>query len=231
MPPTTLITGANRGIGLEFARQLRGRGYNVIGTARRESDTTDLAEHAHRIEAVDVADASSIAAFAERLVGTPIDLLINSAGVFLDRYRSLRTLDAEAMIETYRINSVGPLLITNALLPNLTASDAGESRVVVISSAMGSIELARERGAADSYGYRGSKSAVNMHTALMGHELREDRVACIAIHPGWVRTRMGTDAAALSTEESVTSMLKTIESVTLEDTGSYYNYDGSRLPN
>ena len=120
---TVVITGANRGIGLEYARQFKAKGYTVIGTARKPAEAGDLKAVADRVEALDVADPASIAAFAERLEGTPVDILVNNAGIFPREDVTLDKVDFDAFERTLAVNTFGPLRVTRALMPNLQAGD------------------------------------------------------------------------------------------------------------
>ena len=121
-PPTVLITGANRGIGLELARVFAAKGYTVIGTARDPADAKDLSAVADRVEPLDVTDAASVAALASRLQGVPIDILVNNAGVFDRKDVTIDKVDFVMMEQTFAVNTLGPLRVTQALLPNLRAS-------------------------------------------------------------------------------------------------------------
>ncbi|MBX3373137.1 MAG: SDR family oxidoreductase [Phycisphaeraceae bacterium] len=221
-----LITGANRGIGLEFARQLAADGWTVIGTARAPADAVDLAATGARVEALDVADPASVEALAKRLDGTPIDLLINNAGRGASpRSGKLSGIDFDAVRDVIAVNTIGPMRVTQALLPNL---QAGAGKLIVsISSRLASVELNTNAG---YYGYRESKTALNMFMRSLAAELKPDGFRCIAISPGWVRTDMGGPEATLSPEQSVGGMLRVLSTLTIDDSGGYFSYDGSRLP-
>lgn len=221
-----LITGANRGIGLEFARQLAADGWTVIGTARTPADATDLAATGARVEALDVADPASVEALANRLDGMPIDLLINNAGRGASpRSGKLSGIDFDAVRDVIAVNTIGPMRVTQALLPNL---QAGAGKLIVsISSRLASVELNTSAG---YYGYRESKTALNMFMRSLAAELKPDGFRCIAISPGWVRTDMGGPEATLSPEQSVGGMLRVLSTLTIDDSGGYFSYDGGRLP-
>ena len=163
--PTVLVTGANRGIGLEYARQLSDKGYRVIGTARDPAKANELAAIADRVEALDVADAASVAALAKRLEGEAIDILINNAGFFDRTDVSLDKVDFELLQQTLAINTVGPLRVIQALMPNLRL---GQRKLIVsMSSQLGSIEQSNGRW----YGYRTSKAALNQINKSLSAEL------------------------------------------------------------
>jgi len=221
---TVLVTGANRGIGLALARQFRSAGYSVIGTARNPEEAKELAALGARVEALDVADAASVRAFAERLKGQPIDILINNAGVSR-RGETLESIDFDAVERTIAVNTIGPMRVTQALLPNLKL---GSGKVIAsISSRLASIELNASGG---YYGYRESKSALNQFMRTLAAEFKGDGFICVALSPGWVRTDMGGSAAPLSPEESAAGLLKVISSLTPAQNGAFLGQDGAVLP-
>jgi len=219
-----LVTGANRGLGLEFVKQLQETGYEVIGTARSPGKANDLKATGARVEQLDVASAESVEALATRLKGIPIEMLINNAGMLNRTDSSLDSLDFDVMERTFQVNSLGPLRVTQALLPNL---QAGEKKTIVnISSIMGSIELS----GGGSYSYRTSKTALNQINKIISAELDSQGFTSVVIHPGWVRTDMGGSGATLAIPESISAILKVIDGLTIKDTGKFYNYDGKELP-
>jgi NAD(P)-dependent dehydrogenase (short-subunit alcohol dehydrogenase family) len=221
---TVLITGANRGIGLEFARQLAAKGHTVIGTARKPERAAELKDLGVRVEQLDVTDPGSVTALAARLDGTTIDILINNAGIFDRTDTSLENIDFGQMEKTLAVNTLGPLRVAQALLPNLEAG--GRKTIVNISSRLGSITHASGRW----YSYRASKAALNMATKLMSQDLEDRGFLCVVLHPGWVRTDLGGSNATYSTEESVTGMLKVIGELTSEQNGGYFDLTGEALP-
>jgi len=221
---TVLVTGANRGIGLEFATQLKAAGYKVIGTARKPAEATDLKALGLRVEQLDVTDAASVAALAERLQGEPIDLLINNAGVGGLRANSFRETDFEDMAWTFNVNSAGPMRVTQGLLDNLVA---GQGKTIVhISSIMGSIE--NNRGG--YYAYRSSKTALNMLNSSLAAELGREGFTCVVMHPGWVKTRMGGESAPVEPKDSIAGMLKVIQGLKPADNGRFLDYQGQTVP-
>lgn len=222
-----LIIGASRGIGLELARQLaEDADREVIGTVRAEADAGPLRGAGCRVELCDIAEEASVRGLASALAGSAVDVLVNNAGIFPDRGKGLEELDAESTVRAFRVNTVGPLLATRALLPNL---ESGERKLVInITSTMGSI--GRASGSASNYAYRASKAALNMCTVLMAGELRPRGIACVATHPGWVRTDMGGEQAAISTDESVRTMLETWSRLSADDSGRVLDTDGTDLP-
>lgn len=221
---TVVVTGANRGIGLEYARQFKAKGYTVIGTARSPSEAEDLKAVADRVEALDVADPASVAAFAERLRGTPVDILVNNAGIFPREDVTLDKVDFDAFERTLAVNTFGPLRVTQALLPNLRAGD--RKTVVGMSSGLGSIERSNGRW----YAYRSSKSALNQINKILSEEFREEGFIFTVVHPGWVRTDMGGENATYSPQESVAGLIAVIEGLGPEDNGRFYDFQGEPIP-
>ena len=224
--PTYLITGANRGLGLEFARQLSTRKdeTRIIATAREVEKATDLSRLVHDVIPLDVADPRSIERLPDLIKDRPIDILINNAGIG-SKSNSIEKLDHEELARVFSVNSVGPMLVTRALLPNLRA---GQRKTVFnISSQLGSIT---NNHGGSSYGYRASKAALNMLTVSLSNELKKDGFTCVVAHPGWVQTDMGGPNATLKPEESISALLKVIDGLKPDDTGKFFNYDGKTLP-
>lgn len=223
---TVLITGANRGLGLEFARQYQAAGWTVIATAREPKGANELRAIGKdiRIEALDVADPASIAALATTLKDVPIDLLINNAGIS-GGGRSLSEINPDEYERVLQVNTIGPMRVTQALLPNLKA---GEGKMIVsISSGLGSITQNTRGG---NYAYRESKAALNMFMRTLAAELKGDGFICIAMSPGWVQTDMGGPNAQLTPEQSITGMRKVMDGLKPEDTGKFWNHDGEIVP-
>jgi NAD(P)-dependent dehydrogenase (short-subunit alcohol dehydrogenase family) len=222
MAQTYFVTGSNRGLGLEFVRQLSARGDVVIGTAR-EVGRAD-AEHGAAIVPLELTDPKSIEAIGSHVGDRGIDVLINNAGVS-SQTRTLADITMEEMQRVFAVNSIAPMLVTRALLPNLRK---GKRRVVLtISSQLGSI--ANNTGGS-TYAYRASKTAVNQLTVSMHHELKGEGFTCVVAHPGWVQTDMGGPDAPLTPPESVAHLIKLIDKLTEADGGKFFNYDGSILP-
>lgn len=218
-----LITAANRGIGLEFARQLAAAGESVIATARPDADTSDLEQLDVRLERLDVSDSASVAALVEKLGSEPIDVLINNAG-FYPKGGALGELDADSMLEAFNVNSLGALRVTQALLPSLRLGDA--KKVVHITSKMGSMS---DNGSGGSYAYRMSKAALNMFNTSLAIDLADEGFCCALLHPGWVQTRMGGGGAPITVEESVAGLRNVISSLTSDQSGSFFDYAGERI--
>ncbi|HEX8527272.1 SDR family oxidoreductase [Allosphingosinicella sp.] len=219
--PTILVTGAGRGLGLEFARQYAGDGWQVISTVRDPAGAAELERLGVRIETLDMLDPAALAAFPERL-GAPLDLFIANAGVSGPQ----RIETAEAAGEWQRVhavNAVAPTLLAGALLPLVAAA---QGKMVAITSRMGSI--------ADSSGgylaYRASKAALNAAWRALALSLAKQPVTLALLHPGWVRTDMGGPSAPLPLAESVSAMRRVIASLAPEQSGAFLDYRGDPLP-
>lgn len=218
------VTGANRGIGLELVRKLIAKGATVIATVRERAAGLELVETGARVLELDVTDPNSIDALASKLGDTPIDVLINNAGVS-STSKLLTDCRAPELARVFCVNATGPVLVAGALLPLLRRG--GRRLIVNISSQLASIQ---NNNGGSSYGYRASKAALNMLTVSMANELRPEGFTCICMHPGWVKTRMGGDQAPMSVEQSARCILDQCDRFTPADSGSFRNYDGSTLP-
>lgn len=218
---TYLITGTNRGIGYEYCRQLQQRGDTAIAVCRQPSD--DLKALRIRVEAgIDITDDASVAALAQRLQGTTLDVLINNAGI-IERV-TLDDLDFESIRRQFEVNALGSLRLTAALLPNLTAG----SKVALMTSRMGSIA---DNTSGGSYGYRMSKVALSMAGKSLAHDLRPRGIAVAILHPGLVQTRMtGFTSSGITPAESVSGLLARIDGLTLENSGTFWHANGEVLP-
>ena len=226
-----LVTGANRGLGLEFCRQLLAAGWRVSACCRepRRADAlVALHEGAAgrlQIEALDVAAAAQIATLAERLAPRGhLDLLVNNAGVLVSGER-FGTLRAEDLARSFAINASAPLLLTQALAPLLARGHA--AKVLCVTSQLGSIAQAREFR---TVSYAVSKAALNMGVRRLAAELGARGITVVAMHPGWVRTDMGGVAAPLQPPDAVRGMLAVLERLTPAQGGRFYAHDGSELP-
>jgi NAD(P)-dependent dehydrogenase (short-subunit alcohol dehydrogenase family) len=216
---TCLVTGAGRGIGLELCRQLRERGEKVIAVCRKASPELRALD-GRIVEGVEVTDDASVRQLAAELAGERIDVLVNNAGI-LSR-ESLDDLDFERIRRQFEVNALGPLRVTRALLPSLGAG----SKVAIITSRMGSIA---DNGSGGYYGYRMSKAAVNMAGVSLARDLRERGIAVLLLHPGMVATEM-TGRHGIPVEESAANLIARIESLGLEESGSFHHADGQPLP-
>lgn len=226
---TVLITGANRGIGLELARQYHAAGWDVIATAREPVAAKDLRAIGDDIliAPLDVTKQESVAALVKSLDARPIDLLVNNAGVGvgLDGGGGLADLQLAEFEHAMQVNAIGPVRVTQALLPNLRA---GKGKTIVsITSVLGSITANTDGG---FHGYRESKAALDMFMRSLAAELRTEHFICVPIHPGWVKTDMGGPNAQLTPAESGAGIRKVIEGLRPEDSGKFWSHDGSNLP-
>jgi NAD(P)-dependent dehydrogenase (short-subunit alcohol dehydrogenase family) len=225
---TVLITGANRGLGLEFSKQYHAAGWKVIATARQPDEAAELKALGEGVSIVplDVTKPESVAALAAMLAKQPIDLLINNAGqgVGLEP-GSLGALKIDDFERVMQVNAIGPVRVTQALLPNLRK---GSGKMIVgISSGLGSVEWNRSGG---FYGYRESKAALQMFMRSLAAELKGEGFICIALIPGWVKTDMGGPDAPLTPQESVAGMRKVLDGLKPEDTGKFWSHDGTTVP-
>ena len=221
---TVLVTGANRGLGLEFARQYREAGWHVIGTARDPGDADELEALDVQIVQLDVTDQDSVDRMAAALAGQSIDVLINNAGIF-PRVGTIAEIDFDDYSRTLAVNTVGPVRVTRALLPNLRQ---GKLKVIAgLSSNLGSI-AENERG--NFYGYRESKAGLNMFTKTLAAELGPEGFICVVLTPGWVQTDMGGPGAPLEPSESIAGMKAVLDKLTPADNGTFWSYDGSQMP-
>jgi NAD(P)-dependent dehydrogenase (short-subunit alcohol dehydrogenase family) len=219
---TYLVTGANRGIGLELVKQLRARGDTVIATTRTGSDA-DLAATGARVVKLEVSDEDSIAALGSTLAQTPIDVLINNAGVGSEA-ATLKDQSFEELSRVFTINAFAPILLAKACLPALRA---GQRRVVMnVSSQLASIAT---NNGGSSYPYRGSKTALNQLTMCLANELRPENFCCVSVHPGWVRTDMGGPKAPMLPPDSARHLIALADRLTPADSGKFLNYDGAAM--
>lgn len=217
---TILVTGCNRGIGLELVRQYIARGDEVVGVCRTSNDAlTDTG--ARIIDGVDVSTEDGIQRLSAELGDTPVDVLINNAGIL--RGDSLDSIDYDSMLEQYRVNTIGPLRVTRALLGNLGMG----SKVGIVSSRVGSIE---DNSSGNNYGYRCSKSAVNMVGMNLHHDLSPDGIAVMLLHPGYVQTDMTGGSGGVTAVDSAAGLIARLDELRLETSGSFWHAEGYELP-
>ncbi len=215
-----IVTGANRGIGYELARQLATRENQVIAACRASSDELDaLNVEVH--ENVDVTDDAAVNRFAERLGGRSIDVVINNAGILTRE--TLADLDWQRIRRQFETNTLGPLRVTRAVLPLM--SDGG--KVAIVSSRVGSLA---DNAAGGNYGYRMSKTAVNMAGVNLAHDLRPRGIAVILLHPGYVATGMTGHSGPVSPGDAAQGLIERIEALTIETSGSFWHAEGYELP-
>jgi short-subunit dehydrogenase len=217
--PTTLITGTNKGIGLQLCTQLNARGDDVIAICRTPSP--ELSELGVRIiDGIDVSNAESIDRLKSELAGQQLDVLINNAGIL--KRDLFGSLDYEEMVEQFRINTLGPLRVTEALADNLKDG----SKVAIITSRVGSIE---DNSSGGNYGYRASKTAVNQIGTNLKHELMPRGIAVALLHPGLVATEL-TDGQGISPAESARGLIERIDALDIENSGGFWHAEGYDLP-
>ena len=221
---TVLITGANRGIGLELARQYTAAGWRVIGTARKPESAQELIALGADVIQLDVTDPSSTERLSREVGARPVDLLINNAGI-LPMMPTLDGIDMDDYQRVMEVNALGPVRVTRAVLSKLRA---GRLKVIVnISSNLGSIAGNTNGG---FYGYRESKAALNMFTKSLAAELGPEGFTCIVLHPGWVRTDMGGPSAPTTVQESVLGIRRVIDGLSGSENGTFWSFVGEQLP-
>jgi len=216
---TALITGANRGIGLELSRQLTRRGDEVIALCRKASPQLEKLG-VRSFEGVDVTDSAALHSVSRRLGDLTVDVLINNAGIL--QYDSFDDLDFDQMRRQFEINALGPLRVVSALAGHLERG----SKIILVTSRMGSID---DNGSGGYYGYRMSKAALNMAGVNLAHEFRSKGVAVAILHPGMVATEM-TGRHGIPVSESVEGLIERIDQLRLQDSGGFWHANGERLP-
>jgi NAD(P)-dependent dehydrogenase (short-subunit alcohol dehydrogenase family) len=224
--PTILITGANRGIGLELTKQYAADGWSIIATARdaKNADGLKALKGDIRIEALEVTDEKQVKALAKALEGTAIDVLLNNAGM-LTGYETFGQTDTASWLKTLHVNSVAPLQLAEAFVEHVARSK--EKKIASITSGMGSIGSNASTGA---YAYRSSKAALNMAMATAANELRSKGVVVAVISPGWVKTDMGGANATLDVKDSAAGIRKVIAKMNIGLSGHFFNYSGEEIP-
>jgi NAD(P)-dependent dehydrogenase (short-subunit alcohol dehydrogenase family) len=229
---TTLITGANRGIGLEFCRQYAVDGWRILACSRYPEKSDELnklaAQHPEQIKihALDVADHVQIDRLAQVLADESIDLLINNAGIYPDSDKSgFGHTDYAGWIQAFRINTMAPLKMAETFATQIARGK--QKTIVTITSKMGSIA---DNSSGGSYLYRSSKAAVNMVVKNLAIDLKPIGITAVVFHPGWVRTDMGGPNALISAEQSVSGIRQVIARLTIADSGRFFAYDGQEIP-
>lgn len=220
---TSLVTGANRGIGLEICRLLAERGDSVIAVCRRPSPELEALDV--RIESgVEVSDPDGLRALGQRLAGVSIDVLVNNAGVLQNQ--SLGDIEGEGLVAVRRqfeTNSLGPLMVTRALLENLSTG----AKVAIVTSRMGSMT---DNTSGGHYGYRMSKAAVNAAGVSLAQDLKPRGIAVILLHPGYVSTDMTRHQGDVAPADAAAGLVARIDELTLETTGQFRHANGEGLP-
>ncbi|MBI5164161.1 MAG: SDR family oxidoreductase [Magnetospirillum sp.] len=220
--PTILITGANRGLGVAFARQYAAAGWRVLGTVRDPMKGRAASDAGAEVYVADVADAASIARLKGALAGVEIDILLNNAGTYGER-QTLGAIDGEEFLRVMRVNALGPLLMAEAFAGQM----GGRKLIAAVSSMMGSIA---DNTSGGSYAYRASKAALDMVMVTLARDLAAKGITTVALSPGWVKTDMGGANAPLEPAQAVAGMCAVLDGVTVADSGSFIHWDGSRVP-
>lgn len=237
--PTVLITGANRGLGLEFVRQYLADGWRVLAVARDPAAATELAALAAgsgglaTLHRADMADLASIDALAQSLAGTPVDVLVNNAGTmgrenFAEKGLAAQRFGASDYADwehVLRVNVLAPMRMAEAFVPNLLAG--AQKKIVTLTSMVGSLTLNTVGGL---YAYRSSKAAANMVMKSMAIDLGKQGIACAPVHPGWARTDIGGPRAPVEPRDSVAGMRKVIAALDKAKAGRFWQFDGAELP-
>jgi len=222
--PSIIITGASRGLGLEFARQYAAAGWTVTAACRDPSRASELAGLSVEAVALDLADTDSIRRAAETLLGRSFDILLNNAGVYGES-QQFGHLSGEEWERVMRINAIAPLKLTEAFLPHLLA---GQKKLMVfLTSKMGSIA---DNSSGGAYIYRSTKAALNAAVKSLSIDLAPRGVTTLLLHPGWVRTDMGGPNAMISPEVSIAGMRRVIDQVEPGQPLKFLDYQGTDLP-
>ena len=224
---TVLITGANRGLGYEFVKQYSENGFEVLACCRNKNNAKELeelAENSNKIKVyeLDVGNAKAIKSLSQQLKNEKIDVLINNAGIY--RSSTVGNINYDEWIESFKVNSIAPYQIVENFLNQIMNSDL--KKVVSITSKMGSID---DNTSGGSYIYRSSKTALNSMMRCLTHDLKNQGVATLTLHPGWVRTDMGGPGGWIDSFESVQGMIKQIDKLTIDDSGNYLDYAGKSI--
>ena len=227
---TVLITGTNRGIGYQFAQKFLLRGDRVLATCRSVEIADELKQlgvtHPKlEILELDVASLESMQAFPHLLHDEAIDIFINNAGVYGPQSSAFGAINGPAWAEVLQINAIAPLLLTQLIIDNLRKGK--DKKLLYVTSKMGSIE---DNNGGGSYIYRSSKTALNSVVKSLSVDLASEGFKTAVLHPGWVLTDMGGPNALIDTDTSVTGMMQVIDELGVEQSGNFFNYDGSIIP-
>ena len=225
-----LITGTNRGIGLELTRQFAADGWEVLACTRNPAAATGLSALAQeygsiRVYELDVTNYGQLDELAGQLQGVAIDVLVNNAGVLAPRVQFPDQVDPAGWRQILEVNTIAPLMIVRAFLPHISRSD--KKLIANISSSVGSIE---ENTSGGSYFYRSSKTALNQVGKSLSVDLADRGITVLQLHPGWVLTDMGGPSAMITAEVSVAGLRKLIQSATPQQNGHFYRYNGEEIP-
>ena len=229
--PSTLITGANRGLGLEFTRQYAAEGWKVYAACRDPRSASELrrladtCDHNIRVIGLDVTDLASVKSAAARLDGQAIDLLLNNAGIGGARGQTVGNIDYKEWAKVLDVNTIGPMRVSEAFVDHVARSK--RKLIVTLTSGMGSIA---DNTSGGSIAYRTSKAAVNMVTRSLAIDLAPLGITCVVVNPGWVLTDMGGPHATMTSAESVKRLRDLIETLGPAQSGKFFNHDGHEYP-
>ncbi|MRI34034.1 Short chain dehydrogenase [Endozoicomonas sp. OPT23] len=223
---TAVITGANRGLGLEFVRQMLNSGYKVIATCRQPDDAEELYQLAGSgsltVLPLEVDDPHSVDSFIKAMDEQPVDILVNNAGVMGAPAQDIDNMEVNLWLKLLRVNTIAPFELTTRLLPNLRMSD--RPRVIAMSSQMGALNSNGE----GFYAYRSSKAALNKVMQTLAIQLAKEHIIVCPVLPGWVQTDMGGKDADISVDESVKGMMRLLENLSLEQSGQFLTWHGTQ---
>jgi len=227
---STLITGANRGLGLEFTRQYLADGWRVYAACRDPASASELCRLTEgsdklRLLAMDVTDQASINAAVVELDDQAIDLLLNNAGIIGPRGQTIGNIDYEAWAEVFAVNTMGPMRVSEAFVEHVARSD--RKLIVTLTSGVGSLA---DNTSGGSIVYRSSKAAVNMVMRSLAIDLAPRGITCVVVNPGWVRTEMGGPNASLEPSESISRLRRLIATLGPEQSGKFFNHTGHEYP-
>jgi len=230
MAETILITGSNRGIGLELCKQYAQAGWQVHACCRQPETATELAQLADEnsritVHTLDVSDAQQITRLAKNLNSTPIDILFNNAGVYGQGDAYFGNTDESKWLECFRINTIAPLKIMESFVNNVAASE--HKIIATMSSKMGSMA---DNGSGGSYVYRSSKAAINAVMTSAAIDLKPQNIKVAILHPGWVKTDMGGPSAEISVVECVNQLRQILKKLTPDSSGSFFDIDETVIP-
>ena len=231
MSRSILITGCSRGLGLEMVKQSVKNGWRVYACCRRPSKAVDLMKVASMVpgqvsvHVMDTAETAQIQALAYELRNVAFDWLINNAGVYGSMDHQFSNTDESDWLKTFQINTIGPMKVAEAFISNLEIGT--EKKIATLSSKMGSMD---DNSSGGSYIYRSTKAALNAVIKSMSIDLKPKRISAFIMHPGWVRTDMGGPNGEIDSQESVSKMFNIIESASINDSGNFYDIDGSIIP-
>lgn len=229
---SVLVTGSNRGLGLEWVRQYSKAGWRVYATCRFPEQADELQALASQsdymtIHRLDVTRDDQLSEIVKDLAGESIDILVNNAGVYHEQWGKdpLGKINYDDWQHTFAVNTLGPMRVSEAFIENIARSK--KRLIVAITSHMGSIA---DIASGNDYAYRSSKAALNAAMKGLSFEAATRNVGVLILHPGWVRTRMGGESAPLTTQQSVEGMRKPVENFNLSESGSFFRYDGTPIP-